>query len=322
VIRFKLSELVEQYEIDVLFHSQWLTAVKACQLLKEGKVKQVNIAIHGRELVFNPYKSIPFLRERYRAKMRYVFNYCSHIFSNSHFTANTLNRLELVVPFQDRTTITQLGVDPDNYTPQSKADAFAWFNIDKAHLHKSIVLNLARLIHRKGADLTLRALARIKSQHPDFPFYFLLAGDGPFKPELERLTKELGLQADVQFMGGISTQHVGHILNASDVFVMPSRSNENDFEGYGIVYLEAALASIPGIGCNSGGIPDAIIDGKTGFLVEEENVEELAEKLYLLLSNQELRQQIGNQAKERASKMSWKNISSLIATKMEMLNAS
>lgn len=316
LIKSRLKGLVAKYRIDTLFHSQWLTAVKSCKLKAKGAINNVFVAIHGRELVFNPYQSVPFLAQWYRAKMRYVFKNCTHIFSNSNYTASVLNDIGLLGYDKTKTTVSALGVEPEQFKPIPREQAFETLGIDKIHLNKVIVLNLARLIHRKGADLTLKALANLKERNSTAPFYFLIAGDGPFLKELKEMTKTLAMSENVQFVGKMFSHQLSAVYSASDIFVMPSRSNKADFEGYGIVYLEAALNGLPSIGCNSGGIPDAIVDKQTGYLVEQENVEELSQKLELLINDKALRQAIGEKGKERAKKMSWANISQLIATKM------
>lgn len=85
-----------------------------------------------------------------------------------------------------------------------------------------------------------------------------------------------------------------------DIFVMPARNIAGDFEGFGIVYLEANLAGKPVIAGRSGGVSDAVIDGLNGLLVDPENVNDLSKKIIRLALDHELRQKLGEQGRERA----------------------
>jgi glycosyltransferase involved in cell wall biosynthesis len=90
-----------------------------------------------------------------------------------------------------------------------------------------------------------------------------------------------------------------------------------DVEGYGIVFLEAAICGLPSIGSNSGGIPDAIENNKSGFLVEEGNVDEISSKLEYLFLDKTGRETMGNYAKKRAKNMTWERMAEKIYAKIE-----
>jgi phosphatidylinositol alpha-1,6-mannosyltransferase len=95
--------------------------------------------------------------------------------------------------------------------------------------------------------------------------------------------------------------------NASDIFIMPSRNINGDFEGFGIVYLEANLAGKPVIAGRSGGVGDAVIDGLNGLMVDPENVNDIREKIIKLALNPELRHKLGEQGRRRViEEFNWK----------------
>lgn len=98
----------------------------------------------------------------------------------------------------------------------------------------------------------------------------------------------------------------------ADVFIMSSRVNPRlSHEGFGMAFIEAAAFGVPGVGSWAGGIPEAVVHGKTGLLVAEESSEELAQALIFLYQNPEKRKEIGNAAMERArSQFSQTNIAS------------
>jgi len=144
---------------------------------------------------------------------------------------------------------------------------------------KKVVLTVARLVARKGHAYVLRALARIAPHHPEI--VYVIVGKGPERAHLEQIVSENKLEAQVRFIGETSDEDLLNFYNACDVFVMPSRSVREDghVEGFGIVFLEANACGKPVIGGRSGGVPEAIIDGKTGFLVDPTDVQDIATKL-------------------------------------------
>lgn len=152
-----------------------------------------------------------------------------------------------------------------------------------------VVLSLGNLVRRKGVDDIIRAVARAHNPH----LRLLIAGDGPQKQELERLVGELSLEARVRFLGRVPDARP--LFAAADIFVLASRyiEEEGDIEGLGIVLLEAQRAGLPVVASRSGGIPEALLDGETGFTIDERDTVALTEKLDQLAKNPELRAKMG-----------------------------
>ena len=146
-----------------------------------------------------------------------------------------------------------------------------------------IVLCVSRLVPRKGQDTLIRAWPAVRSAIPDARL--LLVGDGPYRGELHRLADGLGVTGSVTFTG--SVPDLAGYYAASDVFAMPCRTRRAglDVEGLGIVYLEASAAGLPVIGGDSGGAPDAILDGETGYVVPGRDVATLAGRIVGLLAD-------------------------------------
>jgi phosphatidylinositol alpha-1,6-mannosyltransferase len=115
--------------------------------------------------------------------------------------------------------------------------------------------------------------------------------------------KKLHLQDNVVFTGYVSEDEKAFYYNAADVFVMPNRELENgDVEGFGIVFLEANIYGKPVIGGRSGGAVDAIVDGKTGLLVNPIDIEEIASAIIRFLSNEGYAKQLGFQGRKRVER--------------------
>lgn len=145
----------------------------------------------------------------------------------------------------------------------------------------------------KGIDVLINALYILKHKYNFKEFVLIEIGGGndEYKKELENLVENLKLNENVQFYG--LCNNVPEFLSSIDIYVQPSRS-----EGIGIALMEAAAQGLPLIGSNIGGIPEIISDEDNGFLFTPCNSEELAEKLYLLCSDKELRKKMGARAKE------------------------
>jgi phosphatidylinositol alpha-1,6-mannosyltransferase len=148
---------------------------------------------------------------------------------------------------------------------------------------RPVVVCVSRMVPRKGQDTLIKAwpevTARVKGA------VLLLVGDGPYAPALRRLARDLHVQEHVVFTGPVPASELPGYYDAGDVFAMPCRTRRAglDVEGLGIVYLEASATGLPVIGGDSGGAPDAILDGETGYVVRDSA--ELAARLTELLGD-------------------------------------
>ena len=174
--------------------------------------------------------------------------------------------------------------------------------------HTRIILTLCRLTPRKGVDTVLRALPAVLNDVPGA--HLLVCGDGPERPRLEKLTTELGLSGKVSFAGRVPEPMKATYYSACDVFAMPVKELPGgDMEGFGIVYLEAAAFGKPAIAGDSGGAPDAVLDGKTGLVVEPGNPRALARGITRLLTDGEFARHLGEAGRQRiVEELNWANI--------------
>lgn len=167
--------------------------------------------------------------------------------------------------------------------------------------NKIILFSLGRLVLRKGFDQVIELMPELQKDYPDL--YYFIAGAGPD----ETLLKELAHKNEhIIFLDQISDEEKQAWLNLCDIFIMPSRNIAGDYEGFGIVYLEANLCAKPVIAGNSGGVTDAVIDGLNGLLVDPLNRNQIAQTIIKLIQNPALRQKLGQQGKERVLReFSW-----------------
>jgi len=160
-----------------------------------------------------------------------------------------------------------------------------------------VVLFVGHLVKRKGCADLIRAIAQVHNTHVKL----LIAGYGPERDSLERLVSELGIVEQVVFIGNQDPKPLYYL---AQVFSMPSYFDkvEGDIEGLGIVYLEAQQRGVAVIGTRSGGIPEAMEEGVTGYLVDEHDYKALAEKILYLKNNEEVRNKMGEAGKRFVQK--------------------
>jgi phosphatidylinositol alpha-1,6-mannosyltransferase len=141
-------------------------------------------------------------------------------------------------------------------------------------------------VTRKGQDTLIRAWPQVRAAGGIRPM-LLLVGGGPAAGRLQRLALRLGVAEAVQFTGQVPDAELPAYYDAANIFAMPCRTRMGglDVEGFGMVYLEVAAAGLPVIAGDSGGAPDAVLDGETGYVVPGGDVAALSQRLNQLLSD-------------------------------------
>ena len=150
---------------------------------------------------------------------------------------------------------------------------------------RPVVVCVSRLVARKGQDTLLRAWPAVLRAVPEA--VLLIVGGGPYAATLHKLAEQVGVTGAVRFTGPVPQAELPAHYAAGDVFSMPCRTRRGglDVEGLGIVYLEASAAGLPVVGGDSGGAPDAIQPGETGYVVGGRDVAALADRLVTLLKD-------------------------------------
>jgi phosphatidylinositol alpha-1,6-mannosyltransferase len=188
------------------------------------------------------------------------------------------------------------GVDVDRFRPlepAARADARRQHGLPE---NGRLVLGLSRLVPRKGFDTVLRAAGRLTGTHPDL--VVAIAGDGRDRARLLRVASEAG--APARFLGRVPDDALPALYACADVFAMCCRDRWAGLEqeGFGIVFLEAAAAGVPAVAGRSGGSHEAVVDGETGFVVDD--LGGATDALARLLDDAALRAALGNAARIRA----------------------
>jgi phosphatidylinositol alpha-1,6-mannosyltransferase len=172
---------------------------------------------------------------------------------------------------------------------------------------RPVLISVARLVEWKGHDTVLRALPAIIDEVPEA--LYVIVGEGPFRPDLERLAAGLGLGDHVIFAGFVPESELLAYYRAADLLAVPSREVIEDvpIEGFGIVYVEAGACGIPVVGGCGGGTDESIEDGVTGFRVDHNDPAAVASAVVRTLEDRDLAQRMGKAGRERAVRLyDWK----------------
>jgi phosphatidylinositol alpha-1,6-mannosyltransferase len=174
---------------------------------------------------------------------------------------------------------------------------------------KRVLLTVGNVTRRKGQDVVIRALPPILERQPGT--HYVMAGLPTMRKEYEALAAELGVSGHVHFVGCISRRELLEWLNCCDLFVMTSRRTRDQFEGFGISVIEAALCGKTSVVSANSGLFEAIVDGQTGIAVPESDSKAVAKAVVNLLGDEGKRSGMGEAARLRALSMqTWRQAAS------------
>ncbi len=206
-------------------------------------------------------------------------------------------RISLALTEDARSRMRQLtpGVDDSVFRPGAGGEAVrARHGLED----RPVIVCVSRMVARKGQDMLVKTLPQIHRQVPDAAL--LLVGDGPNRRSVERLVDDLGLQRHVVVAGRVPWTEAPAYYDAGDVFAMPTRTKRGglEAEGLGICYLEAAATGLPVVAGDSGGAPDAVLDGENGFVVDGRAVPQIADRISTLLLDRDLAARFGKRGRD------------------------
>jgi phosphatidylinositol alpha-1,6-mannosyltransferase len=300
-IRRELAE----FKPDVVWSAVWFpAAVLVSYLARPGRPKQT-VSAYGAEIL--PYQDG--WRQKLKARLGFlrtrVFRRADVIFALSRYTREQL--LALGAP-ESKVVISPGGVGDE------------WFTITRSPSADSfpILLTVARLDENKGHDMVIRALPAVLKQYPTLVYRIIGPGAENW-PHLAELARSCGVENSVIYSGLVSKEELRKAYSEATIFVLASREISGQLvEGFGLTLLEAAAASIPTIAGNSGGVPDAIEDQRTGFLVDPNRPDEIGAYVLKLLNEHELARNMGAYGCRRAKQdFTWNAVVSKMLVVME-----
>jgi phosphatidylinositol alpha-1,6-mannosyltransferase len=254
--------------------------------LRAAGAQRIVATTHGHEA---GWAAVPALR-------RLLRRIAGQVDAMTYLGGYTRDRLcRAVGPHADRLHRLVPGVDAEAFSPR----------VDGAAVRRAtgladrpVVVCVSRLMPRKGQDVLIRSLPAVRRAVPDAAL--LLVGGGPSRERLARLAREHGVERDVVIHGSVPSPALPEWYAAGDVFAMPCRDRLRglDVEGLGMVYLEAAACGLPVVAGSSGGAPDAVLDRRTGVVVDGRSVSAVARELTTLLGDADRRARWGAAGRE------------------------
>jgi len=290
-----LYPFLKKFDFDLIFsgNSTWILPLNFI-LSKMFNKKMATIA-YGRDFLVSSRLNLRTFYFRSTEKIIVITNHTKNLIKKIHHLKD--NQVKVIY----------VGVNLDDLEIEdTKEDLRKNFNITS---DCKILLSVGRHVERKNFGLVITALGEIKKIRPNLNIEYYLVGEGPETVNLKKLVKKLNLEKDVKFLGNCDIETRNKFYKMSDIFLMPSITTKNDIEGFGIVFLEANYFKVPVIGTKTGGIVEAIIDGKTGFLINQNDLSDLIEKILFLLDNEKIRKEFGENGYNRVvEEFQWKNI--------------
>ncbi len=246
----------------------------------------------------------------------YVFRQASVVLSISHYTKELLCQFGVD---EGKIKVVPLGADPDKWraTAAEIAEVKSRYGLQG----KQVILTLARLTARKGHDVVLQALPSVFAAHPNA--IYVIAGKGENEAKLRQLVQQLDLTQKVVFTGFVPDAEKAALYAACDVYVLLSRQEGIQVEGFGIALLEASACARPVVAGRHGGVVDAVEDGVTGLLVEPDDVVGVAEALKALLRDEVYARRLGeNGRKHVETQANWRNVATQTWMALQQSNSS
>ncbi|MBV8455122.1 MAG: glycosyltransferase [Acetobacteraceae bacterium] len=248
---------------------------------------------HGDDLAVRPGLNRLYARRRRRLSQ------ADRIFAVSAATAAELCRVFDINP--QCVAVLPNGVDLARFNPLTPDETL---RTQLGLTGKRVLTTVSRFVPRKGIDRAIEALPAIAAAIPDV--HYLIVGDGDQREELRRLAATCGVTDRITFAGEVPQEQVPRYLALAELFVMPNRRLANGEEdGFGLVFLEANACGLPVIGGRAGGVPEAIIHGETGLLVDGTSTSNVAAAVIRVLTNRPLAARLAANARARALRSSW-----------------
>jgi phosphatidylinositol alpha-1,6-mannosyltransferase len=280
-VSFCVNSLVRDRQIKTVFFGAAAPLGLLSRGLRKAGVQRIVALTHGHEVWWS--RIWPFTQA-----MKAIAKQVDHLTYLGEFTQRAISKAISPKAAQAMVKIAP-GIDTDHFAPVDASQLRDQLGVSA----KKVIVSVGRLVHRKGQDTLIEAMPEILMRIPDA--HIVMIGEGPYRAYLENRAKALNVQGSVTFIGRIQYAELPRYICTGDIFVMPSRSRLAglEVEGLGIVYLEASACGLPVIAGDSGGAPDAVLEGKTGLVVDGRSSREVAKAVIELLSDEKRCKEMG-----------------------------
>jgi len=276
---FTLRQTIKKLKIEHILVGQILPLGIVAWLLNRMTGIKYSVIIHGMDFAY----ALKVGRKKMITGK--ILNQAEKIICSNSYTAGLVSNF-LGQESNSKIITINPGIDNRSIGNQQTADKLR----DQYKLNnKLVLLSVGRLVKRKGFDLVDATLPEILKTIPDL-VYVIIGNEAELKNSQFK---------NALVINQASNEERNAWYELCDIFIMPSREINGDFEGFGIVYLEANLAGKPVIAGRSGGVADAVIDNLNGLLINPEDPNEISQAIIKLAENPELRKKLGERGKER-----------------------
>lgn len=305
----KMLDVVKKYDIDIV-NAHWaIPPGFIATFTRKLHKKPVLITLYGAEL-------FPVIKKRLKVikwMISYALNNAEKVVGISDATCNAGKEIS----GKEDIEILPDGIDVGTFNP----------SVDGGEIRKKhgldghyLIFSSGRMVGRKGFRYLIEAIPYILGKFPNSKV--MIGGNGPEKENLEKFVNDMKIKDKVIFPGFIPDEDFPKYMKASDVFVLPSIvDSKGDTEGSATILLEAMACGTPVVGTNVGGIPYAIKNGMGGFLVEQKNAKQLANKIIMLIKEEDLRKEMSKVGRKYVEEeFSWTEIAEKYKNIFEMLD--
>jgi len=285
-VAYCVTALIKDRGIKTAFFGAAAPLGLLAPVLRRAGVERIIALTHGHEVWWS--KVWPFTWA-----MKSIARNVDHLTYLGEFTRQAISR---TINSSAQSAMVKIapGIDTNHFAPTDSSE----LKNELGLTDKKVIVSVGRLVHRKGQDVLIETMPYLIKEIPDA--HLVLIGEGPYRGYLEARVKNLGIDANVTFIGRIKFADLPRYICLGEVFVMPSRSRLAglEVEGLGIVYLEASACGLPVIAGNSGGAPDAVVEGVTGLVVDGKDQHALAKSIATLLKDKERAREMGQKGRE------------------------
>lgn len=230
--------------------------------------------------------------------VRKAYDNAKLITVSSLYTKKLLESYNIKTPIK----IIHPGVDIHKRAENPKID-----DLRKKYSGKKILLTVGGVKPRRGQNLVIEALHILKKRRNDF-HYLIVGSVDAWGENLKKSVSKFNLDENVTFLGKVENGDLQRYFNLCDIYIQTPRVINEKFEGFGITYLEASACGKPIVATRSGGNEDAVINGETGIMVEENDIDGVADAIEKLMDSPSLAKKLGDNGIQYAKKHDWKII--------------
>jgi colanic acid/amylovoran biosynthesis glycosyltransferase len=282
VFRSRLRRALDRLDPDVV-HAQFGPKGVMVAPVTEALNIPLVVTFHGYDISILP------RQKKVRRRYRELFERADALIGVSDHNSSRL--MELGAPIEKVRTIHN-GSRLDQFTYSNPLDRFDGRTVG--------LLHVGRLVEKKGPLELVNAFSRARERvDGQVDLELTIAGDGPLREPLLRRIEELSLEEEINYAGSVRHEEVRRLLQRSHLYTQHCKTASNgDIEGQGVTFIEAQASGLPVVATQSGGVPSVVVDGEIGYLVPEEDVEAMADRITHLVHHPEKWEPMGRAGRQ------------------------